>query len=116
MRAVHLLPLLLFLSAVSCSSVQTPQDPSHPPPPQTTLAVRNEKPVDFNLYVLNGTTRIRLGLVPGMSSRTFTVPHHLIPVHGPLRFQAATIGSDDVLGSDEDLMVHEGDALSLTIR
>jgi hypothetical protein len=116
MRAAQLLPLLLLLAAVSCSSVQTPEDPSHPPPPKTTLEVRNEKPVDFNLYVMNGTTRIRLGLVPGMSSRTFTIPHHLIPVHGPLRFQAATIGSDDVLASDEDVMVHEGAALSLTIR
>lgn len=116
MRTAQLSPLLLLLSVISCSSVQTPQDPSHPPPPQTMLEVRNEKPVDFNLYVTNGTTRIRLGLVPGMSSRSFTIPPHLIPVHGPLRFQAATIGSEDVLASDEDLMVHEGDALALTIR
>ncbi len=116
MRAVQLSPLLLLLAAVSCSSVQTPGDPSKPPPPKTTLEVRNEKPVDFNLYVLNGTTRIRLGLVPGLSSRTFTIPPHLIPVHGPLRFQAEIIGSDAVLASDEDLMVHEGDALSLTVR
>ena len=116
MRAVQLIPLLLLLTT-ACASVQAqPGEPSNPPPPTTLLEVRNEKPVDFNLYVTNDTTRIRLGLVPGMSTRTFTIPPHLIPVHGPLRFQAATIGSDAVLGSDEDLMVHEGDALSLTIR
>jgi hypothetical protein len=109
-------PLLLLLAAVSCSSVQTAEDPSKPPPPRTTVEVRNQKFIDFNMYVLNGTTRIRLGIVPGMTTRTFTIPPHLIPVHGPLRFQAHTIGSDDIQTSDEELMVHQGDALSLTLQ
>jgi hypothetical protein len=117
MRAVQLLPLFLLVSSViSCSTVQTQQDPSQPPRPKTTVEVRNQKPVDFNMYVLDGTHRIRLGLVPGMSSRTFTIPAHLVNEQGSLRFQADTIGSDAVLASDEELAVREGDTVSLTIQ
>ena len=116
MRAVQLLPLFLLVSVISCSTVQTQQDPSKPPPPKTALEVRNQKPVDFNMYVLDGTHRIRLGLVPGMSSRTFIIPAHLVNDQGALRFQADTIGSNSVLASDEELSVREGDTVSLTIR
>lgn len=116
MRAVQLVPLFLLVSVISCSTVQTQQDPSQPPRPKTMLEVRNQKPIDFTLYVLDGTHRIRLGLVPGMSSRTFTIPAHLVSDRGTLRFQADTIGSDAVLASNEELPVHEGDTVSLTIQ
>jgi hypothetical protein len=80
------------------------------------VEVRKRKYVDFILYVLNGTHRIRLGTVPGMSTRTFTIPPHLIVnKRGQLRFQIDPIGSDQVLSQDEDMMVHEGDQLSLTL-
>jgi P pilus assembly chaperone PapD len=116
MRAVQLLPLFLLLSAISCAAPQTQEDPSRPPPPKTTLEVRNQKPLDFNMYVVDGTHRIRLGMVPGMSTRTFTIPHHMVGDRGSLRFQADTIGSQAVLATDEELAVHAGDAVSLTIR
>jgi hypothetical protein len=78
--------------------------------------VRNQKYIDFNLYVLNGTHRIRLGTVPGMSTRVFTIPPHLIPnKRGTVRFQIDPIGSDQVSSQDEDLVVHEGDRISLTL-
>ena len=116
MRAVQVLALLLLVSAISCATPQTQEDPSRPPPPKTTLEVRNQKPLDFNMYVVDGTHRLRLGMVPGMSTRTFTLPHHLIHDRGSLRFQADTIGSNAVLATDEELAVHPGDAVSLTIR
>ena len=116
MRAVQVLPLFLLVSALSCSTAQTQADPSRPPPPKTTLEVRNQKPLDFNMYVVDGTHRLRLGMVPGMSTRTFTIPHHLVNDRGSLRFQADTIGSEAVLATDEELTVHAGDEVSLTIR
>ncbi|MBN1210363.1 MAG: hypothetical protein JXB05_36255 [Myxococcaceae bacterium] len=115
MRAFQVLPLLLLLSSVACSSAQTAHDPTKPQPPRTTVQVRNQRPIDFNLYVSTGTHRIRLGTVPGMSQRTFTIPAHLIPGQGMLRFHIDPIGSQDVLSTAEDLMVHEGDQVSLTI-
>jgi hypothetical protein len=80
------------------------------------LEVRNQQHVDFTLYVLDGTHRIRLGLVPAMSTRTFIIPHHLVDDRGSLRFQADPIGSQVVLATDEELPVREGDEVSLTIR
>lgn len=117
MRAVQVLPFFLLLSGIACSTTQTQADPSQPAPPRTTLEVRNQKPLDFTMYVVDGTHRIRLGLVPGMSTRTFTVPHHLLSSgRGSLRFQADTIGSQAVLATDEELSVQVGDSVSLTIR
>lgn len=116
MRAVQLLPLFLLVSAISCSTPQAQVDPSQPQPPKTTLEVRNQKPLDFTMYVADGTRRLRLGLVPGMSTRTFTIPHHMVEGRGSLRFQADPIGSETVLATDEELAVHVGDSVSLTIR
>ncbi|KFE60894.1 hypothetical protein [Hyalangium minutum] len=116
MRAVQLLPLFLLVSAISCSTPQAQVDPSQPQPPKTTLEVRNQKPLDFTMYVVDGTHRLRLGLVPGMSTRTFTIPHHLVNDRGSLRFQADTIGSEAVLTTDEELAVRPGDSVSLTLR
>ena len=116
MRTVPVVSLLLLLGLVSCSTVQTQQDPSKPPPPETTVEVRNQKPLDFTMYVMNETTRIRLGLVPGMSTRVFTIPAHLINDRGQLRFQADTLGSDAVTTTDEEYLVRPGDAVELTLR
>jgi hypothetical protein len=116
MRAFQVLPLLLLLSSVACSSAQSTHDPSKPQPPRTTVLVRNQRPVDFNVYVGTGTHRIRLGMVPGMSDRTFTIPAHLLANgQGLLRFQADPIGSQNVLSTAEELMVREGDEVSLRI-
>ena len=116
MRAVPVVSLLLLLCLVSCGTARTAQDPSRPPPPETTVEVRNQKPLDFTMYVMNGTTRIRLGLVPGMSSRAFTIPAHLINDRGNLRFQADTIGSNAVTTTDQEFLVRPGDAVELTLR
>jgi hypothetical protein len=117
MRVVQALPLLLLLvSAVSCSSTQTAEDPSRPPPPKTTVEVRNLKQIDFNLYVLNGTHRIRLGTAPGMTTRTFVIPPHLIGEKGMIRFGLDPIGSDRTSVSEESLPVHPGEQIALTIQ
>lgn len=116
MRAIQVLPLLLLLSSVACRSAQATNDPTKPPPPETTVTVRNQRPIDFNVYVGSATHRIRLGTVPGMSQRTFTIPAHLVSGgQGMLRFQADPIGSQNVLSTAEDLMVRQGDQVSLSI-
>ncbi|WP_224369022.1 hypothetical protein [Hyalangium versicolor] len=116
MRAVQVLPVLLLTLVAACSGVQTAEDPSKPPPPKTTVEIRNHKQLDFTVYVMNETTRIRLGMVPAMSSRTFTIPSHLVIDQGRLRFQADPIGSNEVASTNEELLVHAGEAFSLTIQ
>jgi hypothetical protein len=116
MRAVQTLSSLLWLLAVACSGAQASRELSTSERPTTTIQVRNQKPLDFTLYVVDGTRRIRLGMVTGMSERTFVIPPHMVIDQGFLRFQADPIGSDHVVGTNEELQVREGDALSLTIR
>ncbi|MBZ4416468.1 hypothetical protein [Myxococcus sp. RHSTA-1-4] len=117
MRAMPMLPFLLLLVCVAaCSGTQTAGDPSNPPPPTTTVEVRNLKTVDFNLYVLNATRRVRLGTVPGMTTRGFVIPPQLLGDRDRIRFGLETIGSDGSSLSEEELPVRAGDQLSLTIQ
>lgn len=124
MRVLRAVPLLLLVFVASCSGVQTAEDPSQPPPPKTTVEVENRKTTDLNLYVLKGSSRLRLGTVPGMSTRTFVIPTHLIGEADRVRFGVEVIGTfgNDRIGSErrftseEELPVRAGEQLSLTIR
>ena len=123
MRALQAVPLLLLVFVASCSGVQKAEDASKPPP-DTTVEVQNRKTVDLNLYVLNGARRSRLGTVPGMSSRNFVIPPHLIGEADRVRFGVEVIGTfgSDGVGSErrflseEELPVSAGEELSLVIQ
>ncbi len=115
MRPALVMSVTLLALAAACSSVQT-SNTSEAARPETTLQVRNHKPIDFNIYVLSGTHRIRLGMITGMSTRVYTIPSHLVINKGALRFQADPIGSENVIGTAEDLYVREGEQVSITIQ
>jgi hypothetical protein len=124
MRALQAVPLLLLVFVASCSGAQTAEDPSKPPRPKTTVEVENRKTTDLNLYVLNGARRIRLGTVPGMATRNFVIPPHMIGEADRVRFGVEVIGTfgDERIGSErrftseEELPVRAGEQLSLTIQ
>jgi hypothetical protein len=111
MRPFVALSLLLLLS--SCSQ-RTSADPATPPPPETTVQVRNQKLVDMTVFAMNGGRRVRLGLVPAVSTRTFTLPPNLIFEMATLRFLADPIGSN-AQQVTEELLVYPGDQVSLTL-
>lgn len=124
MRALPVLPLLLLLvSTASCRTVQTVETPTRPPLPRTIVEVRNLKPFDFNLYVLTGMHRLRLGTVPGMTTRFFVIPPHVVGEKNLLQFGFdtigafghATIGSPRRTLSGDPLLVRAGDQLTLTV-
>ena len=93
MRAIQSVPIVLLAIAAACSSAQTVDDPNKPPPPETTVEVKNLKTVDCNVYVLNGARQVRLGLVPGMATRSFVIPAHLVGDADRLRFGLEIIGA-----------------------
>lgn len=107
-----LLILLLALAAAACTGGRT-RDPAAPQE-RTTVRVENRKFLDVNVYVLEGGQRRRLGTVPGISSRVFTIPPSLIFGMATLRFQVDPIGSGHAPISQE-ITVREGDEIILTV-
>jgi hypothetical protein len=106
--------LMMLVASASCTPPAAALDPTLPPPPTTTVEVWNQNPVDMTLYVTNRTHRIRLGLVPGSSTRTFVVPPYLLASTNWLGFQADPIGAQAVSVSEE-FQVHPGDHVGLTL-
>lgn len=78
------------------------------------VEVQNQGFNDMVIYAVNGGQRIRLGLATGNSTKTFSIPPHLVRRAGPIRFLADPIGGNRTPVSEE-LTVQPGDIVTLTI-
>jgi hypothetical protein len=69
---------------------------------------------DMNVFIIRGGQRLRLGMVPGLSSRTLMVRPEMIGYGTELRFEVHPIGgrSNPIT---ETMTVHPGDVIQLTI-
>jgi hypothetical protein len=113
--AIQVLSLLVPLVASASCTFTAALDPTLAQAPETTVQVWNQDTVDMTLYATNGVHRIRLGLVPGSSTRTFTLPPHLLTSTNWISVQADPIG-DTGLSISERFQVHPGDRVGLTLR
>jgi hypothetical protein len=117
MHTVRALSVLWFLTAVACGGVRPQPDASTADKPRTTLEVNNRHAVEVDIYAMDRTQRVHLGSVPARRTKTLTIPAHLVANGGGrLRFRAEALGSDNLLAREEELLVREGDALSLTLQ
>jgi hypothetical protein len=128
MRPLPLLSLLSLLSLLgstaACRTVpagseptaQAPDASAAQAPEPTTVSVRNLRFASYTVYALHGTQRLRLGVVHGTETQTFTLPAHLVRSGQPVRFLLDPIGSEHERATEDSLPVREGDALELTIR
>lgn len=78
------------------------------------VQVQNQGFSDMVIFAVSGAQRIRLGVVTGNSTQTFTIPRYLVRGAGPIRFLADPIGSNRAPVSEE-LTVQPGDIVTLTI-
>lgn len=78
------------------------------------LQVENQGFTDMVIYAVSSGQRIRLGLVTGNSTKTFTIPRYLAGGAGPIRFLADPIGGNRTPVSEE-MSVQPGDLVTLTI-
>jgi multidrug efflux pump subunit AcrA (membrane-fusion protein) len=113
MRRALPIVLLLALSVAACGGRRA-RGPAPPDPPRTTVRVQNQNFLDMNVYVLNGSQRVRLGTVSGVSTRVFTIPSNLVFGMASLRFMADPVGSSQAPISQE-ISVRAGDQVQLTI-
>jgi hypothetical protein len=105
-------PLLLFaLAAAACHrGAVAPIDPRA----EVAVTVENQNFLDMNVFLIRGGQRIRLGTVPGLSSRILMVRPDLIGYGTELQFEVHPIGGRSNPIS-ETITVHPGDVIHLTI-
>jgi len=113
-RLPVLLVLLLVLAACGGGRRTAAAGPASPDQARTTVRVENQNFLDMNVYVLNGTQRVRLGTVPGLTTRVFPIPQNLVFGISSLRFQADPVGANRAPISQE-ISVQAGDQVILTI-
>ena len=105
-----LVGLLLFGSCTSATHKTRENDAG-----KTKVKVDNQNVMSMTIYVLQGTQRIQLGLVPGLNLKTFAIPEYLVTRATGLRLLADPVGSGQNPISEE-FDVSPGDVIEMTIR
>ncbi len=82
---------------------------------QTILVVRNDSFLDHNIYLLQGSQRVRMGTARGLATTRFTIPRQYVFGVSSLQFLADPIGSN-VSPISERINVMAGDEVHLVIR
>lgn len=111
-RPTYIALLFLLLTFSGCASGA--RQGAAPAQEQTTLRVQNQSWLDMNVFVLRGGQRIRLGMVPGSSTRVLVIPSNVMFGMTPLRFLADPVGSPRTPISHE-ITVRPGDQVTLII-
>jgi hypothetical protein len=81
---------------------------------RTAIEVENQGFQDMTVYALRSSQRVRLGIVPGHSTRVFEVPRALLGGLATLRFIADPIGTTRPSVSEE-ITVAPGDTVVMRI-
>jgi hypothetical protein len=102
----------LSLAMAGCASRRRP---SVTPEEQTILVVRNDSYLDHNIYLLNGSQRVRMGTARGLATSRFTIPRQYVFGVTVLQFLADPIGGN-VTPVSERINVSPGDEVHLVIR
>ena len=102
---------MMVMSAACASGGQRSNQPEGP---ATRVQVENQSFSDLTIYVYERGRRVRLGMVTGLSTRTFEIPDRIIFGISSLRFETDPIGSSRGSMSQE-IPVSEGDSLRLII-
>jgi hypothetical protein len=116
MKANHgtlVVAMTLLLAACAPSAMDDASGPNTAPRPAT-VSVENDNWADMTVYLVNGTSRIRLGLVTGNSSATFRIPRGAENFPGQMRLLADPIGSAHVFLSDA-VQIRPGQRVALQV-
>lgn len=111
-RTLHVTWLLgIALALAACGPRRAATDSQE----RTTLVVRNDSYLDHNIYLLQGSQRIRLGTARGLATSRFTIPSQYVFGVSTLQFLADPIGGT-VTPVSERVNVSAGDEVHLQIR
>lgn len=110
---------LIALALLSTACSHRSQSASSEPTPeqqdaQTTVKVENQNFSDMDVFVWSSATRVRLGMVSGMTTTVFTIPPDIVKISPQVRFELHPIGARRNPIS-ETITVMPGDQVKLTI-
>jgi hypothetical protein len=93
-RFSYMLALFLALVGAGCSRAGSGSQAGPLPstPPRTNVRVENRNFLDMNVYVLEGSRRVRIGTAGGVSTTILRIPANLLFGTTSLRFQMDPIG------------------------
>lgn len=106
------LALGLSLTLGACGGRPAPNTADRP---ATILEVKNNSYLDHNIYLLQGTNRVRMGTARGLATSRFEIPRQYVFGVSVLQFLADPIGSR-VTPISERVNVAPGDVVVLEIR
>jgi hypothetical protein len=112
LSVLRALALLLAVGSTGCAAVRDTGNAE--PRERATVEIENQGFADVRVYALRNTERIRLGSVPGLSTRVLAIPPHLT-VGLPVRFLAEPLASN-ARPTSQEITVHPGDQLRLVVR
>jgi len=84
------------------------------PQAETAVKVENQNFLDMDIYVWRQGQRIRIGMVPGLSTRVLMLRPDIVGNISELQFEMHPIGARQNPIS-ERITVHPGDVIELTI-
>jgi hypothetical protein len=111
---ITLLVVGLSASMPACAS-KSGANTDSPAQTQTMLVVRNDSYLDYNVYLMQGSSRIRMGTARGLATTRMRIPSQYVFGVSVLQFMADPIGGT-VTPVSERISVTAGDEVHLQIR
>src|SRR5687768_18607512 len=103
--SVVIIGMLATLPACASKSAATTDSPANT---ETTLVVRNDSYLDYNIYLVQGSQRVRLGTARGLATSRLRIPSQYVFGVSVLQFLADPIGGT-VTPVSERINVTAGD-------
>jgi hypothetical protein len=100
--------------AIAAAGCTRPQSSPRPEPTRTYLVIDNQSFVDHRIYVMNGSSRLRMGFAPGKHATKMQIPVQVVTGSHLLVFIAEPMGGNSAARSEE-IYVNEGDEVHLMI-
>ena len=100
--------------AVAAAACTRPQSSPRAEPVRTYLVIDNQSFVDHRIYVMNGSSRLRVGFAPGKHETKMLIPSQVVTGSHMLVFVAEPMGGDRAARSEE-IYVNQGDEVRLMI-
>jgi hypothetical protein len=102
------LGILLIAMLSACGPLGTASEP------YATVVIENDSAMNVNIHAVRHGSRIRIGMVPGVSSRDFPIRSDMLGPAGELRLLIDPIGSPRTYPA-VPINVNRGDTIELRV-